>query len=164
MKIQTKKITALAVCAAVAMMLSFIESQIPAFVPIPGVKLGLANIAIIFALYKFGIWQAASISLIRVFLSALLFGNPLGLAYSAAGAMCSLCIMILLWRVIKMHTVGVSIAGAVTHNTAQIAVASVVMETAVIVYYLPWLIISGVAAGIAVGLISYQLIKRIDLR
>ena len=163
MKISTKKLTTLAVTVATAMILSFVESQIPAIVPIPGVKLGLANIAIVFALYKLGIWQAGLVSIVRVALSAILFGNSLGFLYSLAGAVFSLAVMILFKRVIKMHTVGVSIAGGVMHNAAQIAVASIVMETAVIIYYLPWLIISGVFAGIAIGIAGYQLIKRIKV-
>lgn len=163
MKISTKKLTTLAVTVATAMILSFVESQIPAIVLIPGVKLGLANIAIVFALYKLGIWQAGLVSIVRVALSAILFGNSLGFLYSLAGAVFSLAVMILFKRVIKMHTVGVSIAGGVMHNAAQIAVASIVMETAVIIYYLPWLIISGVFAGIAIGIAGYQLIKRIKV-
>ncbi len=163
MKTSTKRLTALAALIATAMILSFIESQIPPIVPLPGVKLGLANIAVIFTLYKLGIWQSASVSLIRVILSALLFGNSLALIYSFAGAVFSLIFMIFLKNVVKMHTVGVSVAGAVMHNAAQIAVASIVMETAVIIYYLPWLIISGTLAGIVIGIIGYQLIKRIKL-
>ncbi len=163
MKASTKRLTALAVLIATAMILSFVESQIPPIIPMPGVKLGLANIAVIFTLYKLGIWQSVSVSLIRVILSAWLFGNPLALMYSLAGAVFSLALMITLKNAVKMHTVGVSIAGAVMHNAAQIAVASIVMETAVIIYYLPWLIISGTVAGIAIGVTGYQLIKRIKL-
>ena len=163
MKKSVNKLTLLAVLTAVAMILSFIESQIPPIAPIPGVKLGLANIAVIFALYKLGIWQAACVSLIRVILSALLFGNPLALIYSLAGAVFSLSLMIILKNGVKMHTVGVSIAGGVMHNAAQILVASIVMETAVIIYYLPWLIISGTLAGIGVGVLGHQLLLRIKL-
>lgn len=163
MKASTKRLTALAVLIATAMILSFVESQIPPIIPMPGVKLGLANIAVIFTLYKLGIWQSVSVSLIRVILSAWLFGNLLALMYSLAGAVFSLALMITLKNAVKMHTVGVSIAGAVMHNAAQIAVASIVMETAVIIYYLPWLIISGTVAGIAIGVTGYQLIKRIKL-
>ena len=163
MKAYTKKLTTLAVTVAAAMVLSFIESQIPAALPVPGVKLGLANIAVVFALYKLGTYQAALVSVVRVVLMAMLFGNALGLIYSLAGAVISLASMLLIKNVIKMHAVGVSIAGGVMHNAAQIAVASIVMETAVIIYYLPWLIISGTLSGIAIGALGYQLVKRIKL-
>lgn len=163
MKISTKKLAALSVTVAVAMILSFIESRLPTFVPIPGVKLGLANIAVIFSLYKLGEGSAAIVSLVRVSLSALLFGSTVSMLYSLAGATLSLAVMIFLKRVIKMHTVGVSIAGGVFHNAGQIAVASIIMETAIIIYYLPFLIISGTVAGIAIGIAASQLIKRIKL-
>lgn len=163
MKIKTKKLATLAVAVSVAMILSFIESRLPTFIPVPGVKLGLANVAVIFALYKLGEGNAVIVSLVRVTLSALLFGSPLSLVYSLAGAALSLLSMIFLKRVIKMHTVGVSIAGGVLHNTGQIIVASIIMETNVIIYYLPYLIISGTVAGIAIGVASSQMIKRVKI-
>lgn len=143
------------------MILSFIESRLPTFVPIPGVKLGLANVAVIFTLYKLGIWQAASVSAVRVLLSAMLFGTPVSAIYSLAGACLSLLGMVILARVVRMHTVGVSIAGGVLHNAGQIAVACLMLETNVIIYYLPYLVISGTLAGIAIGTAAALLIKRI---
>lgn len=143
------------------MILSFIESRLPTFVPIPGVKLGLANVAVIFTLYKLGIWQAASVSAVRVLLSAMLFGTPVSAIYSLAGACLSLLGMVILARIVRMHTVGVSIAGGVLHNAGQIAVACLMLETNVIIYYLPYLVISGTLAGIAIGTAAALLIKRI---
>lgn len=163
MKISTKKLATLSVAVAVAMILSFIESRLPTFIPIPGVKLGLANVAVIFALYKLGESSAVIVSLVRVALSALLFGSAVSMLYSLAGAALSLAVMIFLKRIVKMHTVGVSIAGGVFHNAGQIAVASIIMETAVIIYYLPFLILSGTVAGVAIGIASSQLIKRIKI-
>ena len=163
MKISTKKLATLSVAVAVAMILSFIESRLPTFIPIPGVKLGLANVAVIFALYKLGESSAVIVSLVRVVLSALLFGSAVSMLYSLAGAALSLAVMIFLKRIVKMHTVGVSIAGGVFHNAGQIAVASIIMETAVIIYYLPFLILSGTVAGVAIGIASSQLIKRIKI-
>ena len=149
---------------ALAMILSFVESQVPPLVAIPGVKLGLANIAVVFALYKLGWKEAAMISLIRVFLVTLLFGN-LGLIwYSAAGAVLSLAGMVLLKKTDRFSALGVSAAGGVLHNVGQILVASVVMETDKLSYYLPILIVVGVATGLGIGLLAGILVRRIPLK
>ena len=160
---KTKTLAMLSVIVATAMILSFIEAKIPNLVPVPGVKLGLANVAVIFTMYKFDEGRAACISLIRVGLSALLFGSFASLIYSAAGAVLSLSLMTLSRRVLRLHTVGVSIIGGVSHNAGQIAAAALVMGTPSIIYYLPVLILSGTLAGIAIGFISNELIKRIKL-
>ena len=128
---------------------------------VPGIKLGLANIAIVFVLYKLGAKEAVLVSAIRIVWMAVLFGNFMTLAYSAAGAVLSLTAMILLKRSERFSTVGVSVLGGILHNTGQILVAMLVMETAQIVYYLPVLCISGIAAGVAVGIVSAILINRI---
>ena len=160
---KTKKLTVLAVTVSVAMLLSFIESRLPTFVPSPGVKLGLANAAVIFALYKLGISESVGVSLVRVCLSALLFGSAASFIYSLTGAIFSIGLMLITKQIFKLNTVGVSITGGVAHNAGQILAASLVMGTASIVYYLPVLIFSGTLAGIATGLISNELIKRIKI-
>lgn len=163
MRNRTKRLTVLALTVSVAMVLSFIESKIPAFVAIPGVKVGLANIAVIFALYKLGAKEAVLVSLVRCVLVALLFGSVVSLAYSIAGAVLSLTVMILLKRFTPLSSVGVSVAGGVCHNLGQITVASLIMETNVIIYYLPFLILSGTLAGIAIGVASALLVKKIKV-
>lgn len=160
----TRKLAVLSVTVAVAMMLSFIESRLPSFVPIPGVKLGLANIAVIFALYRLGLPSAIGVSTVRVLLSALLFGSPVSALYSLGGAALSLLGMVIFARVVRMHTVAVSIAGGILHNAGQIAVACLMLGTSAIIYYLPFLIISGTLAGTAVGVAASLLVKRIDLK
>ena len=160
---KTKKLVTLAVTISVAMILSFVESRIPAFVAIPGVKVGLANIAVIFALYKMGWREAISVSVIRVFLVALLFGSVVSLAYSIAGAVISLSLMILLKKLGIFTEVAVSVVGGITHNIGQILIAFLLLETKVVFYYLPFLMVSGVIAGIAVGIASALLIKRIKI-
>ena len=146
---------------ALAMILSFIESQIPAFVAIPGMKVGLANIAVVFALYTLGFRPALAVSIIRVFLSTLLFGSALSLLYSLAGALISLAGMALLKRSGLFGVTGTSVFGAVLHNLGQIAVAWLILKTQALVYYLPFLLFSAVAGGVVIGLISAVLIKRI---
>ncbi len=158
----TKRLTALALSVATAMLLSYIEHLLPVFVPIPGVKIGLANIATVFVLYTMGALPAAVVSAVRVFLSALLFGNVLGLLYSASGAALALLGMVLLKKLGKFSAIGVSVAGGVLHNMAQIAAASLVMQTsALFVFYLPALLVSGTLAGIAVGIASGLITSRI---
>ncbi len=164
MKNKTKKLASLALTISFAMVLSYLESRVPTFVAIPGIKVGLANIAVIFALYKFGIKEALTISLVRVFLISLLFGSPVSLIYSLSGATLSLCCMILLKTLTPLTEVGVSVIGGIMHNVGQIIAASILLSTNVIVYYLPFLILSGTIAGIAVGVVSALLVKRVNLR
>ncbi len=163
MKIKPKSIALLGICAALAMVLSYVESFIPVSFAVPGIKLGLANIAVIFALYKLGAKEAVLVSLVRIVWIAILFGNVLTLAYSVAGAALSLTLMILLKRADRFSVVGVSVVGGIMHNTGQILVAMLIMETAQIVYYLPVLCISGIAAGVAVGVVSALLVKRVPV-
>ena len=159
----TKKLTTLAITVTLAMALSFLESQIPPLVAIPGVKLGLANIAVIFALYRFGAREAAAVSALRVFLVGLLFGSFVSTLYSIAGAILSFAVMLLLRRFKVFSEVGVSVAGGVCHNVGQIAVACVLLETNVILYYLPFLLLSGTVAGIGVGVLSALLIRKLKI-
>lgn len=161
---KASKLTLLALSVSLAMILSFIESQIPAFVPIPGVKIGLANIAVVFALYKMDWKHAAVVSLVRVFLIGVLFGNFVSLAYSAAGAILSLVLMIILKKTDLFSHVAVSVVGGVTHNMGQIGMACILMGTDILRYYAPFLVLSGTIAGVAIGVIAAILVKRIDLK
>lgn len=159
---KTKRIALMAMCIALAMILSYVESQIPS-PGIPGVKLGLANIVVIFALYKLGWKEAVGISLLRVLLVSLLFGHVASFFYSIAGAALSLAGMILLKKTEKLSCVAVSVLGGVLHNLGQILMAVVLMGRNV-VYYLPVLIVSGVVAGVAIGAVSALLVHRVDLK
>ena len=154
------RVAFLGLFTAFAMILSFVESQIPTFVAIPGIKLGLPNIAIIIILYRFGWKEASIISLLRVILTSLLFGTVLSMLYSIAGAVLSLVVMILLKKILS--TVTISVVGGVFHNVGQIAVAILVTETQQLLFYLPVLIISGVIAGIVVGLVAATAVSKIE--
>ena len=160
---RTKKIAVMGLSVALAMILSFVESQIPALVAVPGVKVGLANIAVVFTLYKLGWKEAAMISLIRVFLVTLLFGNLGLLWYSLAGALLSLLGMMLLKKTGLFSEIAVSVVGGVLHNVGQLAVASLLMETDLLLYYLPFLLVFGVIAGIVIGLLAGVMVRRIRL-
>ena len=164
MRNNTRRLTTLALTVSFALILSFVESRIPAFVAIPGVKVGLANIAVIFTLYKFGIKEAVAVSAVRVILVSMLFGSPVSLIYSLTGAVLSLSIMFLLKKLTPLGEVAISVVGGVSHNIGQIGAASVMLGTNVVVYYLPFLLLSGTVAGIAVGVASALLIKKVDLK
>ena len=158
---KAQKTAYLSVSIALAMVLSFVESQIPPLVAVPGIKIGLANIAVVFVLYRFGSKEAVLVSLIRVILVSFMFGSVLSLAYSLSGAIVSPVTMIILKKTKLFSTSAVSIAGGVMHNIGQISAACILLKTDVIKYYLPVLIVSGIIAGVAVGIISTILINRI---
>ena len=158
---ETRKVVHMGMLTALAMILSFIESQIPAFVAIPGMKIGLANIAIVFALYTLGFRNALVVSLIRVVLSALLFGSVVSGLYSLAGALISLLGMALLKKTGFFGVLGVSVSGAVLHNLGQIAVAWLILKTGALVYYLPFLLFSAVVGGVVIGLVAAVVIERV---
>ena len=158
---KTLQLTTLAFVVAFAMILSFVESRIPAFVAIPGIKVGLANIAVIFTLYKLGVKEAVTVSIVRVLLISMLFGSAVSLIYSISGAVLSLLTMIVLKKLTPLNEVTISVTGGVMHNVGQIAAASFMLSTNVVVYYLPFLLVSGTIAGIVVGIASAILIKRV---
>ena len=158
----TKRIARYGLLIALALILSYVESLLPVFVAVPGVKMGLPNIVIMFALYSLGVKDAAIISLIRVVLAGALFGSVFSMLYSAAGAVLSLAVMAVLLKTKRFSPVGVSVAGGVAHNAGQIIVAILVTETAQLIYYLPVLCISGIAAGILIGVVSGIIINRLQ--
>ena len=159
--LSTRQMVTLSALIAVAMILSYIESLVPAFVAVPGVKVGLSNIATVFALYALGWPYAICVSLVRVFLSALLFGNAVGLIYSLSGAVLALASMILLKKIDRFSSIGISVIGGVCHNVGQVLAACVVMETAAIAYYIIPLLLSGTIAGVVIGLAAGNLVERI---
>ena len=163
MRNRTQKLARLAILISFAMILSYLESRIPTFVAIPGVKVGLANIAVFFALYRLGTKEAITISLVRVFLISMLFGNPVSLVYSLMGALLSLSGMLLLKKWTPLSAVTVSVSGGILHNVGQIVAASVLLDTNVVIYYLPFLILSGTIAGTVIGVVSAMLIQRVKI-
>ena len=160
---KTKRLTLYALLVALAMILSYLESLVPLSFAVPGIKMGLPNIVIVFALYALGFKAAGCISIIRVLLVSLLFGNVMSMAYSLAGAVVSLGLMWLLKKSGKFSSVGVSVAGALGHNVGQVACAMVLLETGGLVYYLAPLCISGTEAGIIIGLCGGIVVKRVKI-
>ena len=158
----TKKIAFLGLSIAIALILSYIESQIPALIAIPGIKVGLPNLIIIVILYKIGWKEAVVVSILRIFLVSLLFGNVQTMTFSLAGATVSLLSMILLKKLGDFSCITVSIVGGVFHNVGQIIAACLWTLTAQVAYYLPVLLVSGTLAGAVIGLISGIVVKRLD--
>lgn len=158
-----KRITLLALFTSVALLLSYVEMLIgPLFTGVPGIKMGLPNIAIMLVLYRIGTKEAIAVSFIRIVISSILFGNITMLWYSVAGAALSLAVMILLKRIDSFSSLGVSVAGALAHNIGQILVAMLLMQTTQIGYYMIVLSITGTVSGIFVGLLGGFVIKRIS--
>ena len=159
----SRKLAYLGLCTAVALILAYVEVLLPPlYTAVPGIKLGLPNIAILFVLYRYGMRYAAAVSFVRMAVVALLFGNPMTFVYSLAGAALSLLVMALLRRLDFLSIVGVSVAGGVFHNVGQILMAMLLLGTAELGYYLIVLAITGTISGVFVGLCGAMAVKRIS--
>lgn len=155
-----KKLAALGLFLAFAMILSYVEFLIPFSFGIPGVKLGLANAAILLSLYLLGWRSAFLISLSRIFLSALLFGNVLSLSFALTGGILSLLVMAVLYSLKKFHAVSISAAGGMAHNFGQLLAACLLIRSLKLIYYLPILLISGFLTGLLIGIICQEILLR----
>ncbi len=155
-----KHITVLAMLITISLMLSYVETFIPA-IPIPGAKIGLPNVVTLVALYAFGFWEALIITIVRTTISAFLFSSVVSLLYSVTGGVLSLLVMYLLKRITKENVSlqAVSITGAITHNMGQLIIAVLILETISLATLLPWLIIIAIPAGIVVGIAAKYLLK-----
>ena len=159
---RTKRVATLGVIASLALLLSYVEFLLPPlFVAVPGIKLGLPNVAILFVLYYSGVRDAIGVSFVRVIISAMLFGSVMTLAYSAAGAALSLIVMATLKRLNILSPLGVSVAGAVAHNIGQTVVAVILLDTPQIAYYMVVLTLTGIVTGAFVGILGGLLLRRI---
>lgn len=159
--LDTKKMVTLSVLVAIAMILSYIEFLLPISTAIPGMKIGLSNIATVFTLYTLGWPYAIFVSIIRVILSSLIFGSFVSFLYSLSGAAFALLIMIILKKTNLFSSIGVSVSGGVFHNVGQIVAACIVMNSVEISLYLIPLVISGTISGIFIGLVSGMLVEKI---
>ncbi len=163
MRSKTKKVALLGILTSVALILSYIEAILPPIWPaVPGIKMGLPNIVIIFILYRFGVKEAAIVSFIRIFIVALLFGNVMTLAYSCTGAFLSIILMAICKKINVFSVVGTSIVGGVAHNAGQIIVAIFLFDTVQIGYYMAVLAVTGTIAGVFIGIAGAFLLKRLE--
>ena len=161
-----KKTAFLGLFACLALIFSYVEAIVPLPIPVPGVKLGLANVLIVICLYTYGVKEAVAINFVRIILLAVLFANPYSFIYSLAGAVISMALMYPLYKSKGFSIIGVSVAGAVGHNTAQILTAMAVTRIVKLIDYLPVLIISGIITGLIIGIIGRIILpqlKKIDL-
>ena len=161
---KTKRLTTLGLAVALALILSYVESLLPPLVAVPGVKVGLPNIVILFLLYRYGWKEAGCVSLVRLLLSAALFTGFAAFFYGLAGAILSLTGAALLKRTDRFSPLGVSVAGGVLHNLGQIALAALILDSGYLFAYLPVLLLSGTLAGAVVGLLAGILIRRTDVK
>lgn len=156
---KTQRIAVIGVISAFAIILSYIESLISFNFFVPGVKLGLANLAVVMVMYIYGNREAIIVNFIRIFIVGLLFTNLFSILFSIAGAVISFLLMALAKRTGKLSVMGVSVIGGVSHNIGQIIVAAFVVETYSVIYYVPVLIVAGVVTGMINGIVSETLVK-----
>ena len=155
----SRRVAVSAVLCSLSLLFSYLETFIPT--PIPGMKIGLANLITLILLPTLGLPTAACVSLLRISLSALLFGSPVSFVYSLAGGIVSFAVTALVLKYRLFGLAGASILGGVSHNLAQILVAIFLLGTAKVFVLLPWLLLSGTAAGLAVGLLGAYLLPRL---
>ncbi len=159
MRKNIKVITLGGLFAALAIILSFLETLLPPITAYaPGIKIGLPNVIIIFLLYRYNFKFAATVSIIRLVVVSLLFGTPISFIYSLSGATLSLLIMVIFKRLKIFSMPIISIIGALCHNIAQIGVAALLLSTKQLIYYLPVLSLSALISGLLVGLAATLLI------
>lgn len=155
------KVAYFGVFTALALIFSYVETLIPISFGIPGVKLGLANLIVVIALYKLGLKEAYLLSVVRVLLAGFLFGNYFSIIYSLAGALLSLTVMAALKKAGGFSMIGVSIAGGVFHNIGQLFVAMLVVETFRVAYYVPVLLTAGLLTGCVIGILAQEMLRRL---
>lgn len=161
---RAQRIAFVGISASLALLLSYVEFLLPPiFVAVPGIKMGLPNVIILYVLYALDVRYAALVSFVRICLSSMLFGNTMTFAYSVVGALLSLLGMLLLKRLDRLSTVGVSVAGGVLHNLGQVLVAMVLLDTPQIAYYMIVLSVTGILSGVVIGLCGAVLIKRVPI-
>ena len=158
---KTRKLTRMALLAAIALTIFMVEAQSPALVPVPGVKLGLSNIVTVFAVFAMGSGEAAAILFVRIFLGAVFAGNFSTIFYSAAGGALAILITILLRKILTEKQLWVAgIMGAIAHSVGQMAMAVAITQTIGLVSYLPMMIICSIVTGLFTGLCAQFLLNR----
>lgn len=146
---------------ALAIILGYVETLLPVFPGIPGVKLGLANLAVLFMLERFSWKEALLVSLIRIVVIGFLFGSMFSIVYSLAGALLSLAVMTCLRKNTSASLLAVSMAGGISHNIGQLLIAMAIVENLNLLYYAPALLIAGILTGFLIGILTTETLKRI---
>ena len=159
-----KKVSLYGILVSLAFIASYIAVLIPFNFHIPGMKLGLANIAVLVALYTGGAQAGLTVSIIRIILVGLTFGNPYSAIYGLSGGVLSLAVMILLKRTDFFGMMGVSMAGGVAHNIGQLLCAMILLKLPAVFTYLSYLILVGTVTGALIGIIDEEVLKRLPVR
>ena len=159
-----RRVAISALFASLALIFSYIEAILPAAPGIPGIKLGIANLVVIIAMYRLDSRYALTINLIRIFLAGFMFSGLYGAIYSLCGCILSFAVMCLLKKSDAFSVVGVSMGGGVAHNIGQLCIAAILVSSPQIFYYLPVLIISGTVSGILIGWLGWILLEHIPKR
>ena len=146
-----KRIAFYGIFGALAIIIAYIERLFPPPIPLPGIKLGLANVIVIMMLYAYNTRAAFSVAVLRIVIVGLLFGNPFSIAYSLAGGLTSFVAMLIAKRSNIFGVVGVSVFGGVFHNIAQIAIAAIIVQDIRLFTYSPVMILAGIATGVLIG-------------
>ncbi len=154
----TKKIAYCGLLTTVALLLSYVERMLAIPMLVPGMKLGLANVVVLIALYLFDSKTAFCISILRILMTGILFTGFASFFYSAAGALLSFFVMSFLKNHFRFSTIAVSISGGISHNIGQIIIACIVVENMGLFYYLPFLVILGIATGFFTGIVGEKTI------
>ena len=161
---RVKKLTQLSVLCAIALTIFMVEAQIPPLLPIPGIKLGLANIVTVFAVFALGPKEAAAVLFVRIFLGAVFAGNFSTIFYSAAGGGLAILVTIGLRRILSKNQLWVAgCLGAVAHSVGQMAMAIAITQTGELLLYLPVMIVVSIVTGLFTGLCAQFLVNRGDL-
>lgn len=163
-RIFAKQVALWGVLIALGLVFGYIEHLVPLPIGVYGIKLGLSNLVTLVALYALGAHAAIYINIARILISSMLFGNPVSLAYSLAGGLAAVAIMVIAKKLWKFGTVGVSVLGGVTHNIAQLAVAVFMVDNLKIAFYLPVLLAAGALTGFIIGTCSLPIIKAMKKR
>ena len=159
-----KKVSLYGILVSLAFIASYIEVLIPFNFHIPGMKLGLANIVVLAALYTGGAKAGITVSIIRIILVGLTFGNPYSAIYGLSGGVLSLAVMIALKKTDFFGMTGVSMAGGVAHNLGQLLCAMILLKLPAVFTYLSYLILVGTVTGALIGIIDEEVLKRLPVR
>ena len=159
--LKTRRLALSAMLAALALIFSYVEAMIPIPVPVPGIKLGIANLVIVMAIYKLGFRYAFTINCVRIVIAGLLFSGVFGMFYSFAGGILSIAVMYLLYRTGWFSMIGVSMAGGVAHNLGQLITACLIVSNVRLMSYFSILLFSGLFSGIAVGFLAALIYRRL---
>ncbi len=158
-----RKTAFLSIAVSLGLILSYLESLIPVFAGVPGMKCGLPNILVVVLLYSFGPGEAALVNFLRILLISILFASPFSFAYSLSGAVLSLAGMVILKKTGFFSVYGVSMAGGMLHNLGQVLIAVFLVENYRVFYYLPVLLVSGCVTGYFIAFFGCRVRNRLNL-